>query len=55
MDTKVNWIRNIRILLKIYGMVMFRNNNYQNSQMVIVTGPNIDLAIKLIKKNETIV
>ena len=27
-----------------------RNNNYQNSQMVIVTGPNIDLAIKLIRR-----
>ena len=29
---------------------MFTNNEYQNSQMVIVTGPNIDLAIKLIRR-----
>jgi hypothetical protein len=27
-----------------------RNNDYQNSQMCIVTGPNIDIAIKLIKR-----
>ena len=27
-----------------------RNNDYQNVKMVIVTGPNIDLAIKLIKR-----
>ena len=27
-----------------------RNNDYQNSQMVIVTGPNIDLAIKFIRR-----
>ena len=26
------------------------DNDYQNSQMVIVTGPNIDLAIKLIRR-----
>lgn len=27
-----------------------RNDDYKNSQMVIVTGPNIDLAIKLIRR-----
>jgi hypothetical protein len=27
-----------------------RNNDYQNSQKCIVTGPNIDIAIKLIKR-----
>jgi hypothetical protein len=27
-----------------------RNNDYQNSQNCIVTGPNIDIAIKLIKR-----
>jgi late competence protein required for DNA uptake (superfamily II DNA/RNA helicase) len=27
-----------------------KDNTYQNSQMVIVTGPNIDLAIKLIRR-----
>ena len=26
------------------------DNNYRNCQMVIVTGPNQDLAIKLIKR-----
>ena len=27
-----------------------KDNAYQNSQMVIVTGPNIDLAIKFIRR-----
>jgi hypothetical protein len=27
-----------------------RNDDYRNSQMCIVTGPNIDIAIKLIKR-----
>ena len=27
-----------------------RNNDYRNSQMCIVTGPNQDIAIKLIKR-----
>ena len=31
-------------------MVCLRNNEYQGSQICIVTGPNIDIAIKLIKR-----
>jgi hypothetical protein len=31
-----------------------RNDEYRNSQMCIVTGPNIDIAIKLIKKMKTL-
>ena len=30
------------------------NNDYRNSQMCIVTGPNIDVAIKLIKRMESL-
>ena len=36
--------------LRYMAWLCLRNNDYQNSQMVIVTGPNIDLAIKLIKR-----
>lgn len=32
------------------SLLYLRNNYYQNSQMVIVTGPNIDLSIKLIRR-----
>jgi len=31
-------------------MACLRNDDYRNSQMCIVTGPNIDIAIKLIKR-----
>jgi hypothetical protein len=31
-----------------------RNNDYRNSQMCIVTGPNIDIAIKLIKRMKSL-
>src|ERR1043165_333772 len=31
-------------------MACLRNDDYKNSQMCIVTGPNIDIAIKLIKR-----
>ena len=30
------------------------NDNYRNSQMCIVTGPNIDIAIKLIKRMKSL-
>jgi hypothetical protein len=30
------------------------NNDYRNSQMCIVTGPNIDIAIKLIKRMKSL-
>jgi hypothetical protein len=35
--------------LRYMSWLCLKDNTYQNSQMVIVTGPNIDLAIKLIR------
>jgi hypothetical protein len=36
--------------LRLMVWLCLQNNDYQNSQMCIVTGPNIDIAIKLIKR-----
>ena len=36
--------------LRYMAWLCLKDNEYQNSQMVIVTGPNIDLAIKLIRR-----
>ncbi|MFL6345721.1 MAG: hypothetical protein ACJ71A_09800 [Nitrososphaeraceae archaeon] len=36
--------------LRLMVWLCARNDDYQNSQMCIVTGPNIDIAIKLIKR-----
>jgi hypothetical protein len=36
--------------LRLMTWLCLRNDDYQNSQMCIVTGPNIDIAIKLIKR-----
>ena len=36
--------------LRLMAWLCVRNDDYKDSQMVIVTGPNIDLAIKLIKR-----
>src|ERR671923_2940687 len=36
--------------LRFMAWLCLRNNDYRNSQMCIVTGPNIDIAIKLIKR-----
>ena len=36
--------------LRYMAFLCLKDNEYQNSQMVIVTGPNIDLAIKLIRR-----
>ena len=36
--------------LRYMAWLCLSNNDYQNGQMVIVTGPNIDLAIKLIRR-----
>jgi hypothetical protein len=36
--------------LRFMAWLCLRNNNYRNSQICIVTGPNIDIAIKLIKR-----
>jgi hypothetical protein len=37
-------------MLRFMAWLCTRNDDYQNSQMVLVTGPNIELAIKLIKR-----
>jgi hypothetical protein len=37
-------------MLRFMAWLCLRNNDYRNSQMVIVTGPNQELAIKLIKR-----
>ena len=37
-------------MLRFMVWLCLRNNDYSNSQMVIVTGPNQDIAIKLIKR-----
>lgn len=36
--------------LRLMAWLCLKNDDYQNSQMYIVTGPNIDIAIKLIKR-----
>ena len=36
--------------LRLMAWLSLKDNNYRNSQMCIVTGPNIDIAIKLIKR-----
>jgi len=36
--------------LRFMAWLCLRNNDSRNSQMVIVTGPNQDMAIKLIKR-----
>jgi late competence protein required for DNA uptake (superfamily II DNA/RNA helicase) len=36
--------------LRLMVWLCLRNDAYKNSQMCIVTGPNIDIAIKLIKR-----
>ena len=45
------WIGHFRVLPKVYGLVrQLKMMTYRNSQMCIVTGPNQDIAIKLIKR-----
>jgi hypothetical protein len=36
--------------LRLMVWLCLRNDDYRNSQMCIVTGPNIDISIKLIKR-----
>jgi hypothetical protein len=36
--------------LRLMAWLCVRNDDYRNSQMCIATGPNIDIAIKLIKR-----
>ena len=40
--------------LRLMAWLCLRNNDYRHSQMCIVTGPNIDIAIKLIKRMKAI-
>jgi hypothetical protein len=50
------WIKNAtglgvtEFFLRFMAWLCLRNNDYRNSQMCIVKGPNIDIAIKLIKR-----
>jgi hypothetical protein len=41
-------------ILRLMAWLCLRNNDYRNSQMCIVTGPNQELAIKLIKRMKTL-
>jgi hypothetical protein len=40
--------------LRLMAWLCLRNDDYKNSQMCIVTGPNIDIAIKLIKRMKSL-
>ena len=40
--------------LRLMAWLCVKDDFYRNSQMVIVTGPNIDIAIKLIKRLKAI-
>lgn len=40
--------------LRLMVWLCLQNDNHKNSQMCIVTGPNIDIAIKLIKRMKTL-
>jgi hypothetical protein len=40
----------IEFFLRLMAWLCLRNEDFKNSQMCIVTGPNIDIAIKLIKR-----
>ena len=40
--------------LRFMAWLCLSDNNYRNSQMCIVTGPNIDIAIKLIKRMKSL-
>ena len=41
-------------MLRFMAWLCLCNDDYRNSQMVIVTGPNQELAIKLIKRMKTL-
>jgi hypothetical protein len=42
------------IFLRLMAWLALKDDTYRNSQTVIVTGPNLDLAIKLIKRMKVI-
>ena len=41
-------------MLRLMAWLAVRNDDYKNSQMVIITGPNLDLSIKLMKRLKAI-
>jgi hypothetical protein len=41
-------------MLRFMAWLALRNDDYKNSQMVIVTGPNSDLAVKLVRRMKAI-
>jgi hypothetical protein len=41
-------------MLRLMAWLNLHNNDFRNSQMCIVTGPNQELAIKLIKRMKTL-
>ena len=47
MDIEGYWFRYYRTISKIYVLFCLRNNDYQGSQFVLVTGPNWELSKKL--------
>ena len=50
MDKESYRVRVTEFFLRIMTWLCLRNDGYRNSQMVIITGPNQELAIKLIKR-----
>jgi hypothetical protein len=42
------------LFLRLMAWLCLRNNDFRNTQMCIVTGPNIDIAIKLIKRMKSL-
>jgi late competence protein required for DNA uptake (superfamily II DNA/RNA helicase) len=50
MGKKATGLGVTEFFLRLMVWLCLRNDDYQNSQMCIVTGPNIDIAIKLIKR-----
>ena len=52
---KATGLGDMEFFLRFMAWLCLRNNNdYRNSQMCIVTGPNIDIAIKLIKRMKSL-
>jgi hypothetical protein len=51
---KATGLQITEFFLRFMPWLCLRNNDYRNSQMYIVTGPNIDIAIKLIKRMKSL-
>jgi hypothetical protein len=50
MDQKGNRVRHNRILSEMDSLMCLRDDKLKGSQVCIITGPRIDLAITLIKR-----